>query len=191
MLAPTFNCWTVPESWSSFGAIPISWLKSFLSSRVIRPLSLPRGQRCGAPPAQGAPVGQFGKPCNRRPVQLDVFSGQPGEELSPFLDVLLDEPSKDFSPVGGPVDLLLSAGDIDRAGIVARLAPDAAFQRLDQGLPEGPVVILGEKLFETVEELLDQLAPLPPCSWASEESGPKHRPGPTRNSSSDSRIEVA
>ncbi len=41
---PTFSCRTEPLSWSSFGAMPISWLKSLRISWVIKPLSTPIGQ---------------------------------------------------------------------------------------------------------------------------------------------------
>jgi hypothetical protein len=42
--APTARCWTVPDLCTASGARPISWLKSFRSSRASSALSTPIGQ---------------------------------------------------------------------------------------------------------------------------------------------------
>jgi len=48
---------------------------------------------------------------------------------------------------------LLPARDIDRAGVAAGLAPNAAFERLNEGLPERPIVVLRKELLQAIEEL--------------------------------------
>ena len=111
----------------------------------------------GTSPTQGAAISQFRETGDGRPVQFNIVPGQFREGLAPFLEILVDQPPKYFCPESRAIDLLLPTGDVDWTGIVTSLAPDAASKRLNQRLPEGPVVVLREELPKAVKKMVDEL----------------------------------
>jgi hypothetical protein len=97
------------------------------------------------PSAKGATIGRFCQSRNGRPVQIDLLSIQLGGDFSSLLDVFLDDPLQDLSPVSGSVDLLFPTREIDRACVAACLTSDTAFKAINQGLPEGPIIVMGKQ----------------------------------------------
>ena len=109
------------------------------------------------PSAKGASVGRFCQPGHGRPVQIDLLSIQLGGDLSSLLDVFLNDPLQDLSPVSGAVDLLFPTREIDRACVAARLTLDTACKAIHQGLPEGPIIVMGKQFSQSVEKALNPL----------------------------------
>ena len=119
--------------------------------------------------SEGAGLGtSAGRGCTDRPVpRVGPWSASSVQYRLPsvlrgscpcFLIYLLISLRSTPALKGRPIDLLFSTGDINWTGITTSLAPDTASKRLNQRLPEGPVVVLREQLPKAVKETLDELS---------------------------------
>ena len=111
----------------------------------------------GAATAEAAAIDQFRQPVDHPPVQFQVGAGPFAEQFTRCSEIPPIDASEQFRPVIRPINVLVTAFRIDRTGFIASIALHAVIGRQHSRLQEGPVVLLTEHFFQTLQEIVDDL----------------------------------
>jgi hypothetical protein len=97
--------------------------------------------------ANGASIGKFRQAGNGFPIQIDIVTGKLCKGFASPFQVFIYNLAEYLRSIGGTVDFLPPARNIDRTGIIAGLTFGAILESQHQGHKKSPVILLREKLF--------------------------------------------